>query len=402
MKHNKKLIPLLILSPILLSSCSEWNFDVKSNDFTPSQNSSETTSGSSSSSNEEHPEVTFQITKAEFTDKDGHVKVTYTCNYASPFEVYGHEFAKLNITGNTVSELDRSRSGYFTFLSPIIKNTLKFEFLDTNNVAYISLRYENVISYQDEPVNPTIDYPAGYSSLYWSDEFDGTSLDTTKWTHEIGNGNNGWGNGESQYYTNSNDSVVDGKLIITGKKEVMQGYQYTSTRIKTQNKVKFTYGYVEAKIALPAVTGMWPAFWMMPNNSVYGGWPHSGEIDIMEARGRLPNESSSAIHFSTLQGDHTYQTGVKTGHNITEFHKYATEWLEDTIKFYVDGVCYLTYDKSVWTTVNAPSSETAPFDQDFYLILNLAIGGHFDGYKLPGDSFSSCEMKVDYVRVFKK
>lgn len=398
---NKRLIPLLILSPILLSSCAGWNFDVKNSDFTPSQSSSETTS-SSSTSKDEHPEVSFQINKAEFIDEEGHVKVTYTCNYTSPFEVYGHEFSKLNITGNTVNELDRSHTGYFVFLSPIIKNTLKFEFFDTNNAIYISLKYENVISYDDTPVDPTIDYPTGYSSLYWSDEFNGSSLDTSKWTYEIGNGQGGWGNGESQYYTNNNDSIVDGKLVITAKKEEMQSFHYTSTRIKTQSKVKFTYGYVEARISLPAVTGMWPAFWMMPNNSVYGGWPHSGEIDIMEARGRLTNQSSSAIHFSTLEGDHTYQTGVKNGHNITQFHTYATEWLEDTIKFYVDGACYLSYDKSVWTTKNAPSSATAPFDKDFYIILNLAIGGHFDGYRLPGEGFTSAEMKVDYVRVFKK
>ena len=146
---------------------------------------------------------------------------------------------------------------------------------------------------------------------------------------------------------------------------------------------------------------MWPAFWMMPNDSYYGGWPHSGEIDIMEAKGRFPNNSSSALHFSTSNGDHTYLSNEKTGHNITQFHKYAVEWKEDSIKYYIDDVCHLNIDKYQWTTKNAQGSATAPFDKDFYLILNLAVGGHFDGYLLPPAGFGYADMQVDYVRVFK-
>ena len=396
---NKRFVSLLVL-PFLISSCSDLNFNIKNSDFTPSSNSSETSSGSSSS-NEEHPEVTFQISKAEFIDKEGHLKVNYVCNYASPFEVYGHEFSRINIAGNTVSDLDRSHPGYFTCLSPIIKTFLKFEFIDTNGSAYISVRCDEVEQY-DESSGSEVIYPTGYTELYWSDEFDGTSLNTSNWSHQIGNGNWGWGNGEAQYYTNNNDSVVDGKLIITAKKEQKEGFNYTSTRIRTIDKVKFTYGYVEARISLPSGNGMWPAFWMMPNDDTYGGWPHSGEIDIMEARGRVPNESSSAIHYSNLKGEHNYKTGKKEDNNITQFHRYAVEWLENTIKFYVDDVCYLSYEKSVWSTSGAPSSETAPFDQDFYIILNLAIGGQFDNFVEPDSNFTSAEMKVDYVRVFKK
>lgn len=397
---NKRLIPLLILSPILLSSCAGWNFDVKNSDFTPSQSSSETTSGSSTSK-DEHPEVSFQINKAEFLDKEGHIKVTFTCNYASPFEVYGHTFAGLNISGNSVSELDGSHPGYFTCLSPFIKTSLKFEFIDDKGHAYISVRHDDVVQY-DEGSSSEIVYPEGYSTLFWSDEFDGTSLNTSNWSYQTGNGNWGWGNGELQYYTNTNDKVSDGLLTITAKKEKRDNFEYTSTRIRTYNKVKFTYGYVEARISLPAGTAMWPAFWMMPNDDTYGGWPHSGEIDIMEARGRLINQTSSAIHYSLLDGNHTYKMGVKDDSNITQFHKYAVEWMENTIKFYVDDVCYLNYDKSVWSTSGAPSSETAPFDKDFYIILNLAVGGQFDDFREPDSNFVSAEMKVDYVRVFKK
>ena len=146
---------------------------------------------------------------------------------------------------------------------------------------------------------------------------------------------------------------------------------------------------------------MWPAFWMMPNDSVYGGWPHSGEIDIMEAKGRLPSSSSSALHFATNNGQHTYLSNEKSGHNITEYHKYAVEWKLDTIRYLIDDICHLSINKSQWGTDGALSSETAPFDKDFYIILNLAVGGHFDNWILPPDNFVTCDMKVDYVRVFK-
>ena len=389
---NKKIIPLVLLSSFLLTGCEFIYSFFPEEEFVPEEKEDDDPT---------QPEaVEFAITSAAFIDANRHLKVNYTCNYDSPFDVPGHEFSKLNITGVTASELDITHTGYFTLLSPIENTTLKFEFYDSENKVYISLRYQNVTLFDpDTPVPPTIDYPEGYNTLYWSDEFNGDSLDTSKWTYEIGNGDWGWGNGESQYYTNSNDSVSNGVLTISARKQTVENFEYTSTRIKTQNKVKFTYGYVEARIALPAVNGMWPAFWMMPNNSVYGGWPHSGEIDIMEARGRVSNKSSSAIHFSDSNG-HTYRTEEKSGHNITEFHKYAVEWKEDTISFFVDDVKYVSYNKNQWSTQNS-SSATAPFDQDFYIILNLAVGGQFDNWTMPPENFTSAAMKIDYVRVFK-
>ena len=388
---NKKIIPLVLLSSFLLTGCEFIYSFFPEEEFVPEEKEDDDPT---------QPEaVEFAITSAAFIDANRHLKVNYTCNYDSPFDVPGHEFSKLNITGVTVSELDITHTGYFTLLSPIENTTLKFEFYDSENKVYISLRYQNVTLFDPDDITPTIDFPEGYTQLYWSDEFNGNSLDTSKWTYEIGNGDWGWGNGESQYYTNSNDTVSDGVLTISAKKQKVDNFDYTSTRIKTQNKVKFTYGYVEAKIALPAVNGMWPAFWMMPNNSVYGGWPHSGEIDIMEARGRVRYTSSSAIHFSN-SGGHTYNTNEKSGHDITEFHKYAVEWKEDTISFYVDDVMYFTNSKSQWSTQNS-SSETAPFDQDFYIILNLAVGGQFDNWTMPPENFVSAAMRIDYVRVFK-
>ena len=265
---NKRVIPLLIISSFLLSGCDVIDSFIHygEQDFVPEEKEDEEPNTPE--------EVTFNISSAFFTDKDGHLRVNYTCNYESPFDVPGHEFSKLNITGVMATELDVSHQGYFTLLSPIVQTTLKFEFYDSQSQIYISLRYSNVTLYDEDNPIPQVDFPEGYSTLYWSDEFNGSSLDTSKWTYEIGNGNWGWGNGEAQYYTNSNDSVSDGVLTIQGRKEHMGEQDYTSTRIKTQGKVKFTYGYVEAKIALPVVSGMWPAFWMMPNDSTYGGWPH--------------------------------------------------------------------------------------------------------------------------------
>ena len=401
---NKKFLTLALIPSMLLGSCDllDYLMDEPSNS---SEQNKEYNKKEDQSTDDKNPEaVIFSIISAKFTDEIGHLKVNYECNYGSPFNINGHPFSHLNITGVLAKEVDSSNDAYFTLLSPIIQTTLKFEFYDINENLYISCRFENVEPYNEETVDPaqTITYPEGYNTLYWSDEFNGNSLDTSKWTYDIGNGNNGWGNGESQYYTTRNETVTDGVLTIKGKKEYVESFAYTSTRIKTKDKVKFTYGYVEASIALPTVTGMWPAFWMMPNNSNYGGWPHSGEIDIMEAKGRFPNNSSSAIHFSTESGDHTYLTKEKSGHNIATFHKYATEWKEDSISFFIDDVKYFETYKSQWTTVNAPTSETAPFDKDFYIILNLAIGGHFDGYRLPPEGFVETSMQVDYVRVFKK
>ena len=402
---NKKFLTVLLVTPFILSACSLEDLHNRfphifpgDDDFVPSHD----VDPHEEEDDPTPPEPEFHISSARFIDEQGHLRVDYYCTVGNPFFYDKHPFGKLNIMGVTASEIDSSPAGYFTVLSPIIDTSLKFEFYDINNVVYFTERYTNIIPYSpDTPIEPGIDYPTGYTQLYWSDEFEGNSLNTSNWTYEIGTGYNGWGNGEAQYYTNSNDTVSDGYLTIQARKEQMYNSAYTSTRIKTQNKVRFTYGYVEAKIALPAGTGMWPAFWMMPDASVYGGWPHSGEIDIMEARGRLTTISSSALHFSTLQGQHTYLTEEKHGHDITQFHKYAVEWKRDSIAYYVDDVCFYTIYKYQWTTSGNKDSETAPFDQNFYIILNLAVGGQFDGYQNPPASFVSADMKIDYVRVFK-
>ncbi len=377
---NKKLLTLLFVPTFLTTSCGMFS------------------SSQEEKGDDEPKDINFVITEATFTDEEGHLQVNYTCDY-DPFTLGEHPFSRLTNFGNSVTELDYSLEGIFTFKTSLISTSIKLEFFDTNNTVYLTYRYQDVTQY--DPGQSPIDYPAGYNTLYWHDEFDGEQLDTSKWTYEIGNGDWGWGNNEAEYYTDHNDRVEDGYLHISAKRETVDNFQYTSTRIKTQNKVYFTYGYIEASISLPLVTGMWPAFWMMPNASVYGGWPNSGEIDIMEAKGRLAYQSSSALHYSLPGGGHTYLANEHDGHYIASFHKYAVEWQQDYIKYYIDDTLHLAISKAEWSTSGAPTSEYAPFDKDFYLILNLAVGGHFDEYRMPPESFTSADMVVDYVRVFK-
>ena len=248
--------------------------------------------------------------------------------------------------------------------------------------------------------------PKGYQ-LYFEDTFDGDKLDKSIWSYEIGNGG-GWGNGEVEYYQEENAVVKDGKLHIIAKKESVHGFDYTSARIKTVNKMKFKYGIVEAKISLPVGKAMWPAFWMMPNYSVYGGWPHSGEIDIMEANGNYEYGTSCAIHYSLPGGGHTYDTGynnMKTRDytsSISEYHIYKCDWSEESIAIYVDDRLIKEFPQRMWSTAGADKEENpaAPFDQEFYVIFNLAISGNYVSGDMPKADFTSAEMVIDYLRVY--
>lgn len=241
--------------------------------------------------------------------------------------------------------------------------------------------------------------------LVWSDEFDGDSLDTSKWAYETGKGHNN----EAQYYTENNVSVNDGTLKITAKKESKGGYNYTSGRLETiteDGEALFStkYGRIEARIKLPKGNGLWPAFWMQPVDNEYGSWPLSGEIDIMEARGRLTGEVNGAIHFGesrpfNKQINDTYT--FSSGTDITEFHVYAVEWKENEIIWYVDGVEY--FRASNWYTMSDDgviAEYPAPFNQEFYIILNLAVGGDYDNGITPSSSDLPATMEVDYVRVY--
>lgn len=251
--------------------------------------------------------------------------------------------------------------------------------------------------------------------LVWNDEFDGETLDLTKWDYQYGNGgeygNSGWGNNEWQFYLGREENVrvEDGKLIITAMKE---GNVYTSGRIRTitnSGELLFgtTYGRIEARIKCPVGDGVWPAFWMLPvDDSIYGTWAASGEIDIMEAKGRLPGQFSCAAHYGQSWPKNVYsgqEYVFEEGTDITDFHTYAIEWEPEEIRWYVDGECYYTLTE--WHAKNAKGElypEGAPFDVPFYILLNVAIGGNFDPEADTQNTEFPVQMEVDFVRVYHK
>ena len=267
------------------------------------------------------------------------------------------------------------------------------------------------------PSDPSI---AGMD-LVWQDEFGGTALDTSKWNYELGyyisNDPNswGWGNAEQQHYTNSSQNVFvqNGSLNIRALNDP-QSFpqdpnriaQYSSGKINTKDKFSFQYGRVDIRAKLPTGDGIWPALWMLPEDSVYGAWAASVEIDIMEAKGRLPGTTSGAVHFGGqwpvnqyIAGEYYFPSGQTFAN---DYHVYSMVWEDDNIKWYVDGKFFFKVTSAQWYSVAAPNDPDAPFDQPFYLIMNLAVGGYFDGLRTPDPSDIPATMQVDYVRVYEE
>ena len=255
--------------------------------------------------------------------------------------------------------------------------------------------------------------------LVWSDELDGDSLDETKWSCQHGTGEDyglkNWGNGEQQNYTNREENVrvEDGQLIITALREDYESSSYTSARIRTvtdndESLFTFTYGRVEAKIKVDGGSGVWPAFWLLPaDKSIYGEWAASGELDIMEAKGRTPGVIGGTAHFGETWPNNTYSSKeyvFKEGNGISDYHTYAIEWEPGCIRWYVDDECYSTLTDwfSNGAAKGADYTAPAPFDVPFYIILNLALGGSYDPQGVVTEKSFPAQMCVDFVRVFQK
>lgn len=247
-------------------------------------------------------------------------------------------------------------------------------------------------------------------TLVWSDEFDGETLDTDKWRFQLGTGTEygliDWGNNEQQYYRAENTRVENGLLIIEARMENYGGKSFTSSRLFTKDTFAKKYGKIEARIKLPAGAGFWPAFWMLPKDDVYGGWAASGEIDIMEANGKFPTRIEGTIHYGGSWPHNTHSGAIyhfPPGQDITDFHVYSIEWEPGEIRWYVDGNLYSV--KNEWYTIGDGGEEPypfpAPFDQEFYLLLNLAIGGHYVGNEVPPPEAFPAAMVIDYVRVYE-
>jgi beta-glucanase (GH16 family) len=239
----------------------------------------------------------------------------------------------------------------------------------------------------------------GGTNLVWSDEFNGTTIDTNHWSFETGN-HGGWGNQELEYYTGrpENAYVSNGLLHIVARQKSTNGFYYTSARIKSQGFFARKYGRFEFHARLPSGQGYWPAFWLMPENSRYGGWPDCGEIDIVENKGSYPAVVQGTIHYAGATGRHLESTGLYTfaqNDGGTNFHTYELNWTTNSIQWLVDGKLYQT--KTNWSTAKAPYP--APFDQPFYIIMNLAVGGVYGGNPDTNTVFPG-EILVDYVRVY--
>lgn len=257
----------------------------------------------------------------------------------------------------------------------------------------------------------------GYT-LVWSDEFEGTDIDDSKWSFELGDGCDvevfpclgdqdqsvflcGWGNNELQYYTDrtENARLENGNLIIEAQKELpfFQGqHQYTSARMVTKNKAEWTFGRIDVRAKLPAGQGLWPATWMLPTDVVYGSWPCSGEIDIMENIGSEPNRVFGTIHYGNEAWEYNSQYyELEDGTFADDFHVFTVLWNNDCIQFQVDGK-----DVGVPNTRSTTYPQTYPFDQPFHMILNVAVGGNLPGNPSPSTVFPQ-RLEVDYVRVYQ-
>ena len=241
-------------------------------------------------------------------------------------------------------------------------------------------------------------------ALVWNDEFDGPALNLEKWSYEIGG--HGWGNNELQYYSDDDSTafIRDGKLVLradivpqgTGSADNLR--YFSSARLRTSGKGDWRYGRIEVKAKLALGQGIWPAIWMLPTDWTYGGWPESGEIDIMEHVGYDPGRVHGSIHTGSYNHKiNTQRGGSKLLDKISsKFYVYAIEWYEDRIDFLIDDTKYFSFHNEGKNDFN-----TWPFNQRFHLLINIAVGCDWPGSPDETTQFPT-EMEVEYVRVYEK
>lgn len=260
------------------------------------------------------------------------------------------------------------------------------------DVRQISVTVGNGVGVDDGYTSPlTYD---GYT-LSWNDEFDGTTINSSNWAFEIGTGNSGWGNNELQYYRQENAWVEEGVLTIEARKESYSGSSYTSSRIKTQNKLSFQYGRIDIRALLPEGQGIWPALWMLGNSIASVGWPQCGEIDIMEMIGGSgrENQTHGTVHWDN--DGHMYVGGtytLQTGTFADEYHVFSIIWNQTSIKWLVNN--------NQFYEIDITPSHMTEFHQKHFFIFNVAVGGNWPGSPDATTIFPQ-QMKVDYIRVFQ-
>lgn len=260
------------------------------------------------------------------------------------------------------------------------------------------------------PVTPVA--PAGMT-FDWSDEFDGTGLNSAVWNYDTGTGNGtGWGNNELQFYQASNATVANGVLTIEAKRESVGGKSYTSARVQTSRKKTFGYGRFEMRAKLPSTQGLWPAFWLLGNTcnsfNLYGGtvnWPNCGEIDIMEMIGGAGTRdftTHGTVHFANAGNTPTFRSfsTTRTQKLSAGYNTYAIDWLPTGFTWYFNGDVFATLpmpDNTSFFSLNNPF-----LNQQFFILLNLAVGGNWPGAPDPTTTVLPQKFEIDYVRYFKK
>ena len=260
----------------------------------------------------------------------------------------------------------------------------------------------------DNPVNnnPLVIPATGYVSadnyagktLVWTDDFDGTEINEADWNFEIGNGTSGWNNNEEGYYRKENAYLQEGHLIIEAKREPFEGFDYTSARMNTQGNRSFKFGRIDIRAALPEGRGIRPALWMLGNDFPTVGWPTCGEIDIMEIIGSIPGRLHGTVHYGADLANHQgpgSSVALSDGAKFSEaFHVFSIDWQENKIQFLLDDVPYYEF------TDADTNGQTYPFNEEFFLLFNVAVGGNWPGSPDASTVFPQ-RMIVDYIRVFQ-
>ena len=258
-----------------------------------------------------------------------------------------------------------------------------------------------------EAVTEVVEVPEleGYT-LLWHDEFSGSAMDESIWSYDPHEP--GWTNNELQEYTTSTDNVFtrDGKMVLKAIKTTDENGKdyYTSGKIKSQNKEDFMYGKVCVSAKVPEGKGLWPAIWMMPTDeSYYGQWPKCGESDIMEVLGSDVTTAYGTVHYGEPHAEQQGTVNLTSGSFASDFHEYSVEWEPGEMRWYIDDELYLTVND--WFTAVEGEDEKpypAPFNQTFFVQLNLAVGGTWPGNPDESTNFDNAEFEIDYVRVYQK
>lgn len=343
----------------------------------------------------------FKITLSKTTDKAVTVQFTTRDNTA----VGGVDFTaqsgtltipanttegvvNIQILGDTLKQIDKQ---FQLILSNPTNATI------SDSIGLGSIRNDDTFIFIANDGYSTPQTYAGYTML-WQDEFSNTMLDTSVWTREVGGG--GWGNNELQFYTNRTDNsyLTNGNLIIEAKQESFGGRNYTSARLITKNKREFTFGRVDIRAKLPKGKGIWPALWALGKKIDQVGWPNCGEIDIMEVIGSQPNKVHGTVHYgpqgatSSIQKTGTYT--LPTGDFSDKYYVFSLLWSADNIEVLVNDISY-------FRTTRAEVGAIYPFNEPFFMLFNVAVGGNWPGSPDATTVFPQ-RMTVDYIRVFRK